>query len=53
MLTLLGYSQLTIQYGKSLITDLSAHSGIQIETFAYKPSLREDMERASLIISHA
>jgi beta-1,4-N-acetylglucosaminyltransferase len=53
VLTLLGYSQLTIQYGKSLITDLSVHSGIQIETFAYKPSLREDMERASLIISHA
>ncbi|KAI8348688.1 putative glycosyltransferase [Mortierella sp. GBAus27b] len=53
LLSSLGYSQLTIQHGKSPITDLSVYSGIQIDTYAYKPSLREDMERASLIISHA
>ncbi|KAF9982971.1 N-acetylglucosaminyldiphosphodolichol N-acetylglucosaminyltransferase catalytic subunit alg13, partial [Modicella reniformis] len=55
----LGYTQLIIQHGKSPIAtdDLTitttTNTGIQVETYDYKPSLREDMERANLIISHA
>ncbi|KAF9143371.1 N-acetylglucosaminyldiphosphodolichol N-acetylglucosaminyltransferase catalytic subunit alg13 [Mortierella sp. GBA39] len=61
LLTSLGYSHLTIQHGKSPIsstttstTDSTSHeSGFQVTTYTYKPSLREDMEQADLIISHA
>jgi beta-1,4-N-acetylglucosaminyltransferase len=65
-LTSLGYSHLTIQHGKSPIssattststmstTDSSSHeSSLQVTTYTYKASLREDMEEADLIISHA
>lgn len=36
------------------ITDSTSHeSGLQVITYTYKASLREDMEQADLIISHA
>ncbi|KAF9124237.1 N-acetylglucosaminyldiphosphodolichol N-acetylglucosaminyltransferase catalytic subunit alg13 [Mortierella sp. 14UC] len=59
LLTSLGYSQLTIQHGKSPISsttsipDSTSESSLQVTSYPYKPSLHEDMEKADLIISHA
>ncbi|KAG0280149.1 N-acetylglucosaminyldiphosphodolichol N-acetylglucosaminyltransferase catalytic subunit alg13 [Linnemannia exigua] len=59
LLTSLGYSQLTIQHGKSPISssttsaDSTSKSILELTTYAYKSSLHEDMEQADLIISHA
>ena len=62
----LGYKQLTIQYGSSepIYTRNMSNNNIEnenknndkilkVEGYAYKPSITEDMENASLIISHA
>lgn len=61
LLASLGYSHLTIQHGKSPISSTttsttdstSRETGLQVTTYTYKSSLREDMEQADLIISHA
>ncbi|KAK3847459.1 MAG: UDP-N-acetylglucosamine transferase subunit ALG13 [Linnemannia gamsii] len=56
LLTSLGYSQLTIQHGKSPIsstTSSASKSSLEVTSYAYKSSLHEDMEQADLIISHA
>jgi beta-1,4-N-acetylglucosaminyltransferase len=59
LLISLGYSQLTIQHGKSPISSTlttnstSESTPLQVTSYPYKPSLHEDMEKADLIISHA
>ncbi|KAF9105073.1 hypothetical protein BGX29_000736 [Mortierella sp. GBA35] len=60
LLTSLGYSHLTIQHGQSPISstsssapDSATESTLKVTSYTYKPSLREDMEQADLIISHA
>ncbi|KAF8936659.1 N-acetylglucosaminyldiphosphodolichol N-acetylglucosaminyltransferase catalytic subunit alg13 [Dissophora ornata] len=51
----LNYTHLTIQHGQSPITTPSStdSSGMRVDAYKYKPSLREDMEGANLVISHA
>ena len=58
-----GYSRLSIQCGDSNfeLASFISHSpdwslernGISIELWKFKPSLREEYERADLVISHA
>ncbi|KAF9320914.1 N-acetylglucosaminyldiphosphodolichol N-acetylglucosaminyltransferase catalytic subunit alg13, partial [Podila minutissima] len=53
----LNYTHLTIQHGQSPKPALSESGSnanrITVDTYQYKPSLREDMDQADLIISHA
>lgn len=54
----LGYSSVVIQYGSSehvytRNVNQLPNGGITTEGYAYKPSIEDDMKRASLIISHA
>jgi len=51
----LGYSGLHIQYGRGgyLPSSKLRDSSFEIQTFAFKESLKEEMDNASLIISHA
>ncbi|CDH52473.1 glycosyltransferase family 1 protein [Lichtheimia corymbifera JMRC:FSU:9682] len=54
----LGYSSAVIQYGSSehvytRNVNQLLNGGIKTEGYAYKPSIEDDMKRASLIISHA
>eukprot|EP00536_Pseudo-nitzschia_multiseries_P007688 jgi/Psemu1/305141/fgenesh1_kg.183_\ len=52
-----GFSSLTIQYGRGKKPELPSSSSsplkIKIETYDFRPSLLEDMERADLVLSHA
>ncbi|XP_064388011.1 UDP-N-acetylglucosamine transferase subunit ALG13 homolog [Halichondria panicea] len=45
----LGYTGLTIQLGRG---EVLPAEGSEVKWYRYKPSLREDMTNASLIISH-
>ncbi|KAI7877207.1 glycosyl transferase [Lichtheimia hyalospora FSU 10163] len=54
----LGYASLVIQYGSSekvYARNVShlPNASITMEGYAYKPTIEDDMKRASLIISHA
>ncbi|KAG0305238.1 N-acetylglucosaminyldiphosphodolichol N-acetylglucosaminyltransferase catalytic subunit alg13 [Dissophora globulifera] len=53
----LGYTHLTVQHGQSpfptSLSSLAHDLGLHLDAYTYKSSLRDDMERASLIISHA
>lgn len=49
-----GYTHLTLQIGRGNYeppTPLEVN-GIQLEFYRFKPSLHDDMKRASLVISH-
>lgn len=59
-----GFSSLTVQYGRgetprlpssyaSSSSSFSSSSALEIQTYDFRPSLTEDMERADLIVSHA
>ncbi|KAI8145790.1 glycosyl transferase [Fennellomyces sp. T-0311] len=52
-----GYTKVLIQYGSSeaIFTRniASTTSTIEVEGYAYKPSITQDMKDASLVISHA
>uniref|UniRef100_A0A7S0EDY8 UDP-N-acetylglucosamine transferase subunit ALG13 n=1 Tax=Hanusia phi TaxID=3032 RepID=A0A7S0EDY8_9CRYP len=47
-----GFEQIVIQKGRSRATPV-ARGGLKVEVYEYKPSLREDMDAADLIVSHA
>uniref|UniRef100_A0A7S4AM01 UDP-N-acetylglucosamine transferase subunit ALG13 n=1 Tax=Pseudo-nitzschia australis TaxID=44445 RepID=A0A7S4AM01_9STRA len=48
-----GFSSLTVQYGRGEKRRLPSSPALEIQTYDFRPSLTEDMERADLIISHA
>lgn len=52
-----GFAKLVVQYGKSQNSFIKMQNNlineIEIIGYDYKPSLREDMKNADLIISHA
>jgi beta-1,4-N-acetylglucosaminyltransferase len=49
-----GFSSLTIQFGRGIKPpEISPSSIIDIQTYDFRPSLIDDMEKADLIISHA
>ncbi|OEU18716.1 Glyco_tran_28_C-domain-containing protein, partial [Fragilariopsis cylindrus CCMP1102] len=51
-----GFSSLTIQYGRGIKPPemiSSSSSIIDIQTYDFRPSLIDDMEKADLILSHA
>lgn len=52
-----GFAKLVVQYGKSRNSFIKMQNNfineIEIIGYDYKPSLREDMKIADLIISHA
>lgn len=53
-----GYTQLFLQHGNSTFefydaVDAAEAVGISWEAVAFKPSLKEDIEKADLVISHA
>ncbi|KAL1918013.1 uncharacterized protein VTP21DRAFT_3279 [Calcarisporiella thermophila] len=53
-LTSLGFERVIVQYGSSKIAFREVHhSSIKLEGFDYKPSVREEMGSADLVISHA
>ena len=45
-------SEVIIQKGRSEVGDIPTLQKFTVECYDYKPSLKEDMEKASLIISH-
>ena len=49
-----GYTRLTLQIGRGSYEPQMplAVAGIWLETYRFKPSLHDDMEKATLIISH-
>jgi beta-1,4-N-acetylglucosaminyltransferase len=50
----MGFHTLIIQYGRGKYIPLPGERhGIQIISYTFKPTLKEDMEKADLIISHA
>eukprot|EP00013_Stygamoeba_regulata_P018904 CAMPEP_0177657126 /NCGR_PEP_ID=MMETSP0447-20121125/16001_1 /TAXON_ID=0 /ORGANISM="Stygamoeba regulata, Strain BSH-02190019" /LENGTH=223 /DNA_ID=CAMNT_0019161425 /DNA_START=35 /DNA_END=706 /DNA_ORIENTATION=+ len=51
----LGVSRLVVQYGRGEHTEFPAlrDRSFEVESYAFKPSLGEDMRRARLVISHA
>ena len=54
----LGYTDVTIQYGAGPApTNTTADAAnvvvASVDSYSYKPNLRQDMEQADLIISHA
>lgn len=49
----LGYTNLVIQHGKSRHALQSSSAQLSISAYDYKPSLKDDMKNASLVISHA
>lgn len=48
-----GYTHLVIQFGKGVEPALSKNAPISCRSYAFQPSLEEDMEEADLIVSHA
>mmetsp|Transcript_47093 Transcript_47093/g.73688 ORF Transcript_47093/g.73688 Transcript_47093/m.73688 type:complete len:169 (-) Transcript_47093:114-620(-) len=48
-----GFSKLKVQYGKSGIVPGRRCEGLEVESYDFKPSLKEDMDDAQLIICHA
>ena len=52
-----GFSSLTIQHGRGAKPEILANgvhsSSIKIQSYDFRPSLKEDMEHADLILSHA
>ena len=49
-----GFSSLTIQHGRGAKPEILTHSSsIKIQSYDFRPSLKEDMEHADLILSHA
>ncbi|XP_005404699.1 PREDICTED: putative bifunctional UDP-N-acetylglucosamine transferase and deubiquitinase ALG13 isoform X11 [Chinchilla lanigera] len=50
----LGYSQLTLQIGRgAVVPEPFSADSFTLDVYRYKDSLREDLERADLVISHA
>jgi beta-1,4-N-acetylglucosaminyltransferase len=50
----LGYTKLVVQIGRGMFEPESfKKKGFALEFYRYKESLKDDMSRASLIISHA
>ncbi|CAM9442525.1 unnamed protein product [Lampetra fluviatilis] len=50
----LGYSELVLQVGRgALLPEPDTRPGFRLSAFRYKDSLAEDMQAASLVISHA
>jgi beta-1,4-N-acetylglucosaminyltransferase len=49
-----GYDRLVVQFGKGEhVPCVEPFEGLEQESYRYKPSLKEDFEAASLVISHA
>jgi beta-1,4-N-acetylglucosaminyltransferase len=51
-----GFTHLLIQYGTGSQPKFPPHNGsfqIQMECYSFRPSLKQDMETADLILSHA
>lgn len=48
-----GYTRLVIQYGKGNRPQIPNEVPLTIECYDFKPTLRQDMEAADLILSHA
>ncbi|XP_078340519.1 UDP-N-acetylglucosamine transferase subunit ALG13-like [Crassostrea virginica] len=49
----LGYSKVVVQRGHGKDPLIDKVSGIDVEVYTLKPSISEDIEQASLVISHA
>ena len=50
-----GFSRVVLQHGSGALPALSdpLPQGLDVQAYAYKPSLKEDFEAASVVISHA
>ena len=48
-----GYNELRVQYGRGSEPAAPATPPLEVNTYRFKSSLAEDMERAALIITHA
>jgi beta-1,4-N-acetylglucosaminyltransferase len=46
------FGKVEIQYGRGAVPQLPNDSIIEVETFDFKPSLHENFQNASLVISH-
>ena len=50
----LGYKRMILQYGRGEFTpDIIKDTNFEVEAFRFKDSIRNDIQQASLVISHA
>jgi len=48
-----GYTHLIIQYGRGSKPTIPKNCVLQVESYAFKPTLLDDIQKADLILSHA
>eukprot|EP00053_Salpingoeca_punica_P006763 m.63307 g.63307 ORF g.63307 m.63307 type:complete len:171 (+) comp13839_c0_seq1:225-737(+) len=48
-----GYTDVTLQFGRGAVVESGPRHGVEVHAYAFKPSIREDMQAADLVISHA
>lgn len=52
---MLGYSEVLLQTGAGEVTPCASSgvAGVKLQHYRYKPSIKQDIESADLVISHA
>lgn len=53
LISRLRFKKLIVQVGNSTVPNFERTHGLDIEIYKYKPSIIEDAQKASLVISHA